>query len=680
MHRRNYGRAATHVPKRFIRANTTVLAFGAAFGLCGGMRGRHPGQNGVSSVFALVLALMGASGAAGDGAETSAHGETSNLEASSFGSGGPSDARLASLACASPMPPAPPRTRRASRCKPGSSWPYQPGPMATGRNGIAVTAHPIATDAAIAVLREGGNAVDAAVAATFTLAVVEPWSSGIGGGGFMLLHRPIDSETFVLDFREQAPLAAHRDMYIRGGEYVRELSRVGWLAVATPGAVAGLLRAADRWGSLPRERLLEPAIRAAEEGFPVSEHYREAASGRALDILRADPEAAGIFLVPGESPADPPRPPPLGHILRQPDLARTLARIADEGAAGFYEGETADAIARASEAGGGLVSLEDLLAYEPTEREPLVFEFRDLEIHSMPPPSSGGVALAQILGMLEGFDLSREGFDDGRRLHLTAEAMRRAFADRNEHLGDPAFMRVPVSGLFSPDYISRLRQGIDPLQATPSADLTTWSNEKAELAGDQTTHVSVVDAAGNAVSLTHTINYIFGAGVVAPGTGVLMNNEMDDFSAAPGRPNIYGLVQSEVNAIAPRKIPLSSMSPTIVLRKDEDGHHRLLMVLGSPGGPTIISQVAQILINVDVFEMNVAEAVAAPRIHHQWLPDAIIVEEGGFSRESLSGLEVRGHELRRRGGFGNAQVIVVDETGRLSGASDPRIGGRAAAF
>ncbi len=560
------------------------------------------------------------------------------------------------------------------------SWPHSPAAIVTGTNGLVVTAHPLATEAALNVLREGGNAVDAAVTATFTLAVVEPWSSGIGGGGFMLLHRPIDGESLALDFREQAPIAAHRDMYVRSGEYRRDLSRAGWLSVATPGAVAGLLQAVEKWGSLSRARLLEPAIRAAEEGFPVTEQYRRA-SEQATELLRADPEASRIFLVPSESPDAAPVAPPIGHILRQPDLARTLSRIAKAGTSGFYEGPVAEAIAGASAAGGGVLGIDDLSAYRPTEREALVFSFHDLIIHSMPPPSSGGIALAQILGIVERFDLSREGYDDPRRLHLLAEAMRRAFADRNEHIADPAFVTNPVGRLTSSPYLQGLYRTIDPLRASPSEEIVPWSGSRKSMEGDQTTHVSVVDAAGNAVSLTHTINYTFGAGVVAPGTGVLMNNEMDDFSAAPGRPNIYGLVQSEANAIAPRKIPLSSMSPTIVFRRDEEGQQRVHMVLGSPGGPTIISQMAQMIINAHLFEMNVGEIVAAPRIHHQWLPDLLMLEEGGYSKSTLSSLAKRGHELSLGEPWGNAQAIMVDpKTGQLKGASDPRGEGEAGGF
>jgi gamma-glutamyltranspeptidase / glutathione hydrolase len=560
-----------------------------------------------------------------------------------------------------------------------SGWPHQPGPPAVGENGMVVTAHPVATSAGLEVLREGGNAVDAAVAATFALAVVEPWSSGIGGGGFMLFHRAIDDETAVLDFREQAPLAAHRDMYLRGGEYVRELSQRGWLAAGTPGAVAGLLQAIETWGTLPRERLLQPAIEAAENGFAVTERYHQAV-GRTLEHLRNDPEAASIFLVPGEGPDDPPVQPPLGHIVRQPDLARTLRRIAEEGRDGFYKGPVAEAIARGAAEGGGLITREDLEAYAPIEREPVVIRYRDLVLHAMPPPSSGGVVLAQLLGITERFDLSREGFDDPRRLHLLAEAMRRSYADRNVHLGDPAFVKNPVAELTDPEYLAGLRRTIDPLRATPSDEIRPYAPGDLADAGDQTSHLSVVDAAGNAVALTNTVNFSFGACVVAPGTGVLMNNEMDDFAAAPGRPNMFGLVQHEANAIAPRKIPLSSMSPTIVLREDESGSQRLYMVLGSPGGPTIITQVFQFLVNVHLFGMNIAEAVAAPRIHHQWLPDRILME-GGFSDETVAALEALGHEIVQRRDWGNAHAIVVDpKTGRLEGAPDPRGEGVAAGF
>ncbi len=563
---------------------------------------------------------------------------------------------------------------------------------ARGESGMVVTAHPEATRAALKILKQGGNAVDAAVCAAFVLGVVEPYSSGLGGGGFMLVHRPLEGDPVALDFREQSPLAATRDMYLREGKVVPELSREGWLSVATPGQVAGLIQAQKQWGTLPRARLLAPAIRLARGGFPVTPRYRVLAE-KSLAKLRRDPEASRIFLVkekkkPGQATAavgpESFIVPPLGHKVIQRDLARTLQRISKLGAAGFYKGPVAQAIARGAREGGGILSAEDLAAYRPTERKPVVGQYRGFEIHSMPPPSSGGVILIELLNILEGYDLKADGWRAPTTLHLMVEAMRRAFADRNTQMGDPAFVKNPVDLLTNTGYAARLRATIDLARATPSSEIRPLGSMLAGESMD-TSHLSIVDAAGNAVALTTTINYLFGAGVVAKGTGVLLNDEMDDFAAAPGAPNVFGLVQGEANAVGPRKVPLSSMSPTFVFGLpgqggQEEGKRRLRWVLGSPGGPRIITTVLQVLIEVIDHEQDIQTAVSLPRLHHQWWPDRVLVEPG-FEAATLRGLRILGHELLLAEPWSAANCIAIDpETDLLFGGSDPRQEGLAEGF
>lgn len=557
-------------------------------------------------------------------------------------------------------------------------------PPVRGEKAMVVTAHPEATRTALRILLDGGNAIDAAVAASFVLGVIEPYSSGIGGGGFMLVHRAKENETVVLDFREKAPLAATPDMYQRDGEYLPELSRSGHLSVATPGTVAGLLHALEQWGTLTRKRVLAPAIRLAGQGFEVTPRYRKHATMR-LEILRRDREAARLFLVAGKK-GGPRQVPPLGHRLKQRDLARTLGAIARRGRAGFYEGAVAEKLVAASKAGGGILSREDLSFYRPTERAPLVGQYRHLEIHAMPLPSSGGIVLIETLNILDGFDLSEEGWRSPSSLHHYIEALRRAFADRNTELGDPSFLTNPAARLTSRAYADQLRAGIDSHRATPSANIKPYAAEAD--GGNDTSHVSIVDAAGNAVALTNTVNYVFGAGVVAPGTGVLLNDEMDDFAAKPGTENLYGLVQHEANAIAPGKIPLSSMSPTLVFDRSKK-ERRLHLVLGAPGGPTIITTVLQIILHVVHEGMNISEAVAAPRLHHQWWPDRTFYEKRGLEAATKEALRAMGHELQEGlsagpvivDHWGNAQCILIDPvTGVRHGASDPRGEGMASGY
>ncbi len=539
---------------------------------------------------------------------------------------------------------------------------------ARARNGMVASAHPAATAAGVEAMRRGGNAVDAAVATALVAGVVEPYSAGIGGGGFMLVRDGRSGAIAVIDYRETAPAAASRDMYLdAAGEVIASASDVGHRAVAVPGTVAGLHEAHRRFGRLKWKAVVAPAIRAAEKGFAVDEKYRALAT-QELARLRSNPEAARIFLAPAGGV------PELGAVIRQPDLARTLRRIAAKGPTGFQEGPVAAAIAADMARSGGLVTLADLQNYRPRTTTPITSSFREYEIVTMPPPSSGGVHLAQMLNVIEHDPIQEWGWNSSRTIHLLAETMRRAYADRAEFLGDPAFVRVPVAGLTSDAYAQSLRRGIDAARASSSS--TIRHGDPLPFESDHTTHLCTIDRDGYAVSLTQTINYTFGSGVVAPGTGVLLNNEMDDFSAKPGVPNLYGLVGGEANAIAPGKIPLSSMTPTIVLR---DG--RPVLVVGSPGGARIITTVLNVVLNNLVFGMDPQEAVDAPRIHHQWLPDELRVEPRGISADTRAALEALGHRVSEQPEFGNAMAIGVDgASGEFLGAADSRGVGSAAGF
>jgi gamma-glutamyltranspeptidase/glutathione hydrolase len=528
---------------------------------------------------------------------------------------------------------------------------------------MVVSAESHASDAGVEILAAGGTAVDAAVAVGFALAVTWPTAGNLGGGGFMVIHLADGTERAV-DYRERAPAGASRDMYLGAdGRPIVERSLVGVLAAGVPGSVAGLCHVQARYGKLGLEEVMAPAIRLAETGFPVS-RFLAASLRRGRKLLERFPESRRIFLRGG-------RPYEAGEVLRQPELAASLRRIAAQGASGFYGGRTAELIAAEMKREGGLVTLEDLRAYAVKERAPLRGSYRGWEIVSMPPPSSGGVALVQMLNILEHYPLARLGPGSERGLHLMAEAMRCAFRDRAAHLGDPDFAEIPVKGLVSEAYARGLRAGIGESAgvstAMPAAD--PFAHEKSE-----TTHYSVMDAAGNAVACTTTLNGGYGCGVTVTGAGFLLNNEMDDFSVAPGQPNMFQLIQGEANAIAPSKRPLSSMTPTLVKREG-----RVMMVIGSPGGPTIINTVLQCIVNVLDHGMDIAQAVAAPRIHHQWLPDRISHEPYGINPDVRRRLEARGHRLREgEGTMGDAHGIIRDpQTGRLEGAADPRGGGAA---
>ncbi len=522
------------------------------------------------------------------------------------------------------------------------------------------SAHPLATEAGFEVLEKGGNAFDAAVAVSAALAVVEPYSSGIGGGGFWLLHRASDGRDVMIDGREKAPLAAHRDMYLdENGNVVRARSMNGPLAAGIPGEPAALAHIAGQYGRLPLEMSMGPAIRYAEQGFEVTPHYRRMARFR-QDVLRESPAAATTFLEAGEVPA-------LGYRIRQPVLARTLNIIAKSESGSFYEGELARELVADVREAGGIWTLDDLKQYRVVEREPIRGRYRGFDIISAAPPSSGGVALVTMLNILSGFDLS--GLAPARKTHLIVEAMRRAYRDRAEYLGDPDFIDMPLARLTEPDYAAGLRAGIHPEKATPSALLPGFTDDSA---GRDTTHFSILDTEGNHVSATLSINYPFGSGFLSKRTGVLLNDEMDDFSAKPGVPNAYGLVGAEANAIAPGKRMLSSMSPTFVRSADR------VAVLGTPGGSRIITMV--LLGILEFSDGKDPDAwVNRPRFHHQYLPDRIFAEPEAFSPSETGQLEAMGHEVSAaERTWGNMQGVMWDRSaGAVTAASDPRGEGKA---
>ncbi len=522
--------------------------------------------------------------------------------------------------------------------------------------------HPRASEVGAAILRKGGNAVDAAVAVGFALAVVHPSAGNLGGGGFMVI-RLRDGSVYALDYRETAPEAATKDMYVDSLGQMSERSVTGHLAVGVPGSVAGLAEAQRRFGTLPLRTVIEPAVRLAEDGVVLDE-ARSRSLQYAAPRLRRFQGSRDQFLLPsGDAP-------PPGTLFVQADLARTLGAIADSGPAVFYEGAIAELIVAEIARGGGLISKRDLATYRAVWREPVAIHYRGHRIYSMPPSSSGGVTMAEILNILEGFD-PLPPFGSSAQVHLAAEAMRRAFTDRNHFLGDPDFVDMPLERLTSKSYAAEQRRTIDPRRATPSGTLTPGIVE-----GDHTTHYSVVDADGNAVSVTTTINSGYGSAATVQGAGFLLNNEMDDFTGAPGQPNQYGLVQGEANAIAPRKRMLSAMTPSIVL--DREG--RLFMVVGTPGGPTIITTVAQVISNVVDHGMSLAEAIAAPRIHHQALPDLIAYERRGLRGDVVADLVRRGHRVEERRGFSGEVAGIMRTAEGWVGVSDPRSGGGSAGF
>jgi len=543
--------------------------------------------------------------------------------------------------------------------------PWAAASAGPGQAAIA-TAHPAATAAGREVLEAGGNAFDAAVAITAALAVVEPYSSGLGGGGFYLLHDAETGRDVMLDARERAPGQASRDMYLDAdGNPQPRLSVDGALAAGIPGIPAALDHLAADYGALPLTVSLDPAIRAAREGFAVTEMYRDLAGFR-QEVMAADPVSRTLFLDDGEVPE-------LGHLIRQPDLAETLERIAIEGRDGFYQGELAGRLVDGVRKAGGIWCRSDLAGYRVVEREPVIGRFRGFEVVSAAPPSSGGVAIAQILNTYDRVERRAGPLEDASvtGLHYRIESMRRAYRDRAEYLGDPDYVDVPVERLTGTDYAAGLAVGISPTEATPSAALAPVVTEPE---GPHTTHFSVMDAQGNYVAATLSINYPFGAAVTVPGTGVLLNDEMDDFSQKPGVPNVYGLIGAEANAIVPGKRPLSSMSPTFV-RNDQ-----LVGVLGTPGGSRIITMVLGGVLAATRGE-PVADWVAEPRIHHQYLPDRVEVEPDRLTEAQRTELEGMGHRIESNDGFGNMQAVAWwREDNRLEAASDPRGEGEAIVF
>jgi gamma-glutamyltranspeptidase/glutathione hydrolase len=526
---------------------------------------------------------------------------------------------------------------------------------AAGRHGMVVSEQRLASEAGLAVLREGGNAVDAAVAVAYALAVVDPCCGNLGGGGFMTV-RLADGRAFFLDFRERAPLKATHDMYLDASGAVRpDASRRGYLAVAVPGTVAGLEQARAVWGKMSRDRLIAPAIKLAEQGFALGPGDIGLLTPFTEDFAR-DPTTAAIFLRDG-------RPYRAGDRLVQTQLAASLRLVARDGPDGFYRGPLAQAIVAASAAQGGILTLEDFLGYHAVERKPLTCDYRGYRLVSAPPPSSGGVTLCEILDILEPFPLKALGFHSAEAVHDMVEAMRQAYADRNNLLGDPDFVAMPLDRLLSREHAAALRKRILADRATPSSEVAPPQPE-----GVHTTHLSVVDSEGNAVALTYTINAFFGAKIIAPGTGFFLNDEMDDFSVKPGAPNLFGLVQGEVDAIQPGKRPLSSMAPTIV---SKDG--KLFMVTGSPGGSRIITIALEALSDVIDYGMALQAAVDAPRFHHQWLPDRIEAEPGALAPETAARLKAMGYAIAEPGRWGAAESILVDPaTGVITGANDSR--------
>ncbi len=540
-------------------------------------------------------------------------------------------------------------------------------------SGVVVSTDRYASEVGVAVLRAGGNAIDAAVAVEFALAVVNPEAGNIGGGGF-LVARIAGAEAVALDFREKAPLAATRDMYLDAAGNLTDRSLVGHRASGVPGTVAGMWEAHRRYGTLPWADLVQPAVDLAD-GVVVTDRIHGSIENME-EALSAFPASAAAFL-PGGSP------PPLDSVWSQPDLARTLARVRDHGPDGFYRGETADLIVAEMERGGGIITHQDLESYDAAWREPVSFTYRGHTVLSMPPSSSGGPTLALIANILEGYDLAALEWHGADHVHLLAEAWRRAFADRNEVLADPDFVDMPLERMISKAYAAERRASIDLARATPSLDVTPGLSAVPRESAN-TTHFSIVDAQGNAVAVTTTLNSWYGSKVTVTGAGFVLNNEMDDFAAKPGTPNQFGLVQGENNAIEPGKRMLSAMTPTIAL----DPQGRLFFVTGTPGGSTIITTVFQTLSNMIDFGMSVADAVAAPRVHHQHLPDQITVEHGGLAASVVRELEAKGHTVIERavgppdgyftGGLsGDVQAVRVHADGRLEAFSDQRRGGAA---
>jgi gamma-glutamyltranspeptidase/glutathione hydrolase len=526
------------------------------------------------------------------------------------------------------------------------------------KNGMVVTSHSLATEVALEVLKEGGNAIDAAVTAGFALAVTQPRSGNIGGGGFMLVSSEKKKEVVAIDYREKAPAGATKDMFLDAdGNADQKLSRYSHISAGVPGTVAGLALALDRYGTITLADALAPAIKLAEKGFVVTPRFSKGVKSKKDRLFKFEAgkkkflKADGSFYEPGD-------------IYIQADLAETLKRIAKNGTKGFYEGKTAALIVAEMQKGKGLITLKDLKNYQPKIRKPISGTYRGFDIYSMSPPSSGGAHIIQILNILEPYPINNLGHNSAKTIHLMAEAMKRAYADRSQFLGDSDFVDVPLGGLTSKKYAASLRAEIDPNFASISKNIAPGN--PLDFESDETTHFSIADKFGNAVANTYTINFSYGSGIVVAGAGFLLNNEMDDFSAKPGVSNAYGLIGGEANKIEPEKRMLSSMSPTIVMK---DG--KIFLVAGSPGGSRIITTTLQVIMNVIDHRLNVQAAVNAPRIHHQWLPDEIRIEQG-ISLDTVRLLEAMGHTVKEKTSMGAIQSIMIAEDGTMFGGADPR--------
>ncbi len=527
---------------------------------------------------------------------------------------------------------------------------------------MVVAEEPIATDIGLSVLKGGGNAVDAAVAAGFALAVTFPYAGNLGGGGFLLV-RMADGRTSFFDFREAAPSKASRNMYLDASGNLTQDSVLGWRAAGIPGTVRGLEMAHKEFGHKPWSGLVAPAVKLARNGFTVSYSLSRQLE-QTNPALSKFPESKRIFLRGGAGWQ-------MGDHFAQPELARVLERIARHGSADFYEGVTAKLIANAMASNGGLITLDDLKGYKAIERKPIQGQYKGLEIIAPPPPSSGGVGLLQMLGILEGTGYERPGYGSAAEIHFVAETMRRWYADRSDWMGDPDFVKIPIRAMLDSMYLRKQRESIDPNRATPSSSIHAGKFGRDETT--ETTHLSIVDASGNAVSMTYTLNGGFGNKVTVPGAGFLLNNEMDDFAAKPGSENMFHFIQGEANAIQPGKRPVSSMTPTIVVR---DG--KPYIVAGGPGGTRITSAVLQVILNVVDFGMNVQDAVDAPRFHHQWMPDEISLERG-FSPDTIRILENMGHRIRISDTVARVEAIVRDGQW-LTGGADGRGETKAAGY
>ncbi len=525
------------------------------------------------------------------------------------------------------------------------------------KNGMVSSQEALATNIGVSILAQGGNAVDAAVAVGYALAVTLPRAGNIGGGGFMMIYLAEQKKTIALDYREMAPQQAHRNMFLDdNGNADKKLSRYHGLAVGIPGTVMGLELAREKYGTMSRQQVMTPAIKLARSGITVTPDLANSLNAMSQRLGQWSSTQEIFYKKDGTNYQ-------VGETLVQTELANSLELIAKQGNAGFYSGVTATKIAQAVQAAGGVLTVEDFKRYRVIERQPVMGTYRGYTIASMPPPSSGGVHIIEILNMLEQYPIKRMGHNSSDTIHVMAEAMRRAYADRSEYLGDPDFNKVPVKGLTDKTYAKKLAATIDINKASLSSDIAPGKVLPYE--SNETTHFSIVDKFGNAVANTYTLNFSYGSGLVASGTGILLNNEMDDFSAKPGTPNGYGLIGGEANSVQPFKRPLSSMTPTIVLKDNLP-----YIVTGSPGGSRIITTTLQVVMNVIDHDMNIAEASAAPRMHHQWWPDYIRLERG-ISKDTIDLLKAKGHNVRVKSSMGSTQTIMLNENG-FYGASDPR--------